>query len=477
MLHLRPSGGWFGDPIPFYWDGTYHLFYLVDHEHHAQPGGRHTWGHFASRDLIHWDELPLAIDLGPEGAVDAASCGTGAIVERDGVFHLYYLGRYFATNGERRETMCHATSRDLVSWTKDPANPISRPDPATYNPTDWRDGFPYWSDAHGEYRMLVTATLNSAKTGAPATRRGCLASLGSPDLDTWEPRGTWWAPHLGADHECPDLFRWGDWWYLIYSTVTDAATRGTLYRRSRSPEGPWECVPVESFDGPLLYAAKTLFDGKRRFLFGWVPTREGDRDAGRTQWGGESAVREIVQDEEGYLWAKCPPEILTLAGEPLPPRPEPRLGAWSANGDSLRVAPSEGLAYAVLPEIPRDFVVRFRFRADSPTSRFGICLRTDADLTGGYRLSLEPARRQITLAAFDARRRSTADPVTRPWPAPGAETSVTVVFSGSIVEAFVDDRIALVGRYYEHQGRSLALFVEDGGGEFRDVEVRAVVGG
>jgi len=78
-MHLRPEGGWFGDPIPYYWGGTYHLYYLVDREHHAQPGDRHTWGHFASEDLVHWRELPMAIDLGPPGAVDAASCGTGAI--------------------------------------------------------------------------------------------------------------------------------------------------------------------------------------------------------------------------------------------------------------------------------------------------------------------------------------------------------------------------------------------------------------
>ena len=470
MLHLRPKGGWFGDPIPFYWDGVYHLFYLVDHEHHAQPGGRHTWGHFASRDLVHWDELPLVIDLGPEGAVDAASCGTGAIIERDGTFHLYYLGRYFTTNGERRETMCHATSADLISWQKDPANPISRPDPAVYNLTDWRDGFPYWSEAHGEYRILVTATLRDA----PATRRGCLAALGSSDLWKWQARGTYWAPHLGFDHECPDLFRWGDWWYLVYSTVTDPATQGTLYRRARSPEGPWSAVPVESFDGPLLYAAKTQFDGRRRFLFGWVPTREGDRDEGKTQWGGESAVREIVQGADGYLWAKLPPEVLSLAGEPLPLKPTARLGDWDVAGGSLRVAPGEGFACALLPDVPQDCIIRFRFRAAVPTSRFGVLLRTDADLSGGYRLSLEPSRRRMMLLPFGARRRSAVAPLTRPWPNPTAETTVTIVVSGSIFEAFVDDRIALVGRFYDHQGASLALFVEDGGGEFCGVEVRPI---
>jgi beta-fructofuranosidase len=167
--------------------------------------------------------------------------------------------------------------------------------------------------------------------------------------------------------------------------------------------------------------------------------------------------------------------VLSLAGEQCPLTAVPRLGDWTAAGDVLRVAPGNGFNYAALSDVPRDFVLRFRFRAESSTSRFGVCLRTDADLTGGYRLALEPARRQVRLAAFDAARRPIAEPVTRPWPAPDEETSVTVVVSGSIVEAFVDDRIALVGRFYDHRGESLALFVEDGGGEFADVEVRALV--
>ena len=27
-LHFRPAGGYFGDTVPFFWEGTYHLSYL-----------------------------------------------------------------------------------------------------------------------------------------------------------------------------------------------------------------------------------------------------------------------------------------------------------------------------------------------------------------------------------------------------------------------------------------------------------------
>ena len=470
LLHLKPEDGWFGDPIPFFWDGTWHLFYLRDQQHHALPGGRHQWGHFASRDLVTWEELPLAIPLGEVGAPDSASCGTGSIVERDGVFHLYYLGRYIASNGDRRETICHATSRDLVAWEKDPANPISRPDPARYSLADWRDPFPIWNEEAGEYWMLVTATLKDG----PASRRGCLALLVSPDLGEWTLREPFWAPHLGYDHECPDLFRWGDWWYLVYSTGGDPSNKGTMYRRSRSASGPWESMPVEALEGPLFYAGKTAFDGERRMLFGWVPTRERDEDAGRVQWGGHGATREVVQAADGALWVHCPPEVLDL-GRRLPAPLVPRLGEWEIDGGSAVAAPREGLAYATIEGVPDLFTARVRFRPSGRASRFGLFLRTDPALERGYALRVEPGRGRVSLAPFGVRGRAAECGVMRPLPgAEGREVEVVVVVDGSIVEAYVDGRVALVGRFHDLRGESLGLFVEDGGGEFAGLDLRAL---
>ena len=33
-LYYQPAGHWFGDCMPFYHDGTFHLFYLLDENHH-----------------------------------------------------------------------------------------------------------------------------------------------------------------------------------------------------------------------------------------------------------------------------------------------------------------------------------------------------------------------------------------------------------------------------------------------------------
>ena len=64
-----------------------------------------------------------------------------------------------------------------------------------------------------------------------------MARLISDDLTHWTPVAPLWDPHRFVTQECPELFRIGDWWYLVYSEFTDRFV--TRYRMSRSPEGPW----------------------------------------------------------------------------------------------------------------------------------------------------------------------------------------------------------------------------------------------
>lgn len=469
-VHLRPTNredeAWFGDPVPFYWDGTWHLFYVWDQGHLILPRVSHSWGHFISKDLVHWEEAPMAIEHGEE-----ASCGTGSVFEAGGKFHMYYLGRYFSTNGVMSETLCHATSSDLIHWEKDPKNPFSRPDLSIYSVKDWRDGFPFWNEEKQEYWMLVTASLKDG----PEPYRGCVALMTSKDLDTWEVKEPYWAPNLGRHLECPDLFEWNGWWYLIFSGGYGHAG-GTLYRRSRSMYGPWESVPVDTFDSPSFYAAKTAAnENGRRMIFGWIGTRRDNVDSGGPQWGGHGLVREIVQEADGTLWVKMPEERRQQLGTPVPaPEFGAQLGSWGGTAASPSVEFTYGMAYATAP-VPPNFMVSVKFRPEAGTRRFGLLLRTDDKLTGGYRASVELLSNTLRLTGFAGEGKGWMMPVIRHLPpAPVEEYTVTAVISGSILELFVNDRVALVQRVYNHRGAKLGLFVEEGGCSFSNVELRAL---
>ena len=58
--HFLPAANWMNDPNGvIQWRGRYHLFfqYNPDGPYHANM----HWGHAVSDDLLHWEELPIAI--------------------------------------------------------------------------------------------------------------------------------------------------------------------------------------------------------------------------------------------------------------------------------------------------------------------------------------------------------------------------------------------------------------------------------
>ena len=67
MQYFTPVGGKYfvGDCIPFFHDGTYYLYWLLDEGHHSAVGGLggHKWCVSTTTDLIHWQHHPIAIGI------------------------------------------------------------------------------------------------------------------------------------------------------------------------------------------------------------------------------------------------------------------------------------------------------------------------------------------------------------------------------------------------------------------------------
>lgn len=471
-LFYRPQDGFLADVIPFFWNGQYHLFYLKSYRNDAINEGT-PWFRLVTTDFVHFEEAGEAIPTG-QGEAQDRWIFTGSVIEKDGEFSAFYTAHnhHLYPNG-RVEAITRAVSGDLKTWRKEPELTFYASD--GYEKHDWRDPFVFWDETAGEYRMLITARCDDATL--PVRRRGLIAQAGSRDLTAWEMRPDFWTPHEHQTHECPDLFRLGEWWYLLYSEHSV-----TQYRMSRSPHGPWQCPPTPAFDTRAFYAAKTAGDGERRFLFGWLATREAEKDEGLGgwQWGGDLVVHEIVQHPDGTLGVQMPDTVAASFRNAQPLSPHPRLGVWDTKPDAFVVHAPGGYAALTLGELPPQCLVEMIAVFEPGTASLGLLLNTDERLENGYEVRLEPANARLSIAPFPTwsdfpfwlERRFALSPEHRLRLQIVRDGTALVVYAADEDSVGVNSRVALSCRTYDHRTGLLGLFATEGTARFENVRIR-----
>ena len=276
-----------GDAMPFYHDGTFHLFFLLDRrQHHSKWGlGAHQWAHISSTDLVHWTHYPIALPI--EHEWEGSIC-TGSVIFNRGRYYAHYATRM----PDRSERLGVAESEDGVHFKKVIPTPFAEPSlPFIHGPN--RDPFVFKDG--DEFHMLVTAAIADGSAGK---NEGALEHLLSKDLSQWSVVGE---PFLRsgsqAQPECSDLFQWGDWYYLLFSL-----NGTTHYRMSRSALGPWSAPESEILDGPEAKVMKAAeFKGGRRLLVGFVQHDN--------RYGGDLVFRELLQEKDGSLGTTVPKEM------------------------------------------------------------------------------------------------------------------------------------------------------------------------
>jgi sucrose-6-phosphate hydrolase SacC (GH32 family) len=136
MQYFRPGGDFFaGDAMPFFHDGVFHLFYLLDENHHQAKGGLggHQWAHATTTDLAHWTQHPLALPI--TESFEGSIC-TGSLFYHAGTYYAFYATRRL----DRTQHLSLATSRDGIHFQKTAPNPLASPG-AGYSPNHYRDPF------------------------------------------------------------------------------------------------------------------------------------------------------------------------------------------------------------------------------------------------------------------------------------------------------------------------------------------------
>jgi beta-fructofuranosidase len=463
----RPQNAWAGDFIPFYKDGRFHLFHLLTWRDERGHGEGTPWYQISTDDFVHFAEHGPMLERGtPQD--QGLYVFTGSVIEGEGRYHIFYTGHnpHLREQGKPQEAVLHAVSDDLLHWQKLPQEKLFAPT-AMYEPDDWRDPFVFWNEEAREYWMLLAARI----TRGPSRRRGCTGLCVSKDLTHWEPREPFWRPGLYSVHECPDLFRLGDWWYLLFSEGSERTA--THYRMSRSLNGPWLNPPNDTFDSRIYYAAKTASNGHHRYLFGWESTREHNSDEGRWQWGGNLVVHELAQEADGTLSVHAPASVTQAIGKRVPFEFQPGVGRNEITAEGVNVDALDSFACSPAGAMPGLCRIEATVTFTEGTKGCGLMLRTSPDLDSTYYLRLEPTRNRLV---FDSWPRAGDVPywVETERPAAmraGVPAKLQVFVEGSLCVVYVNERIAMSTRMYDRATGAWGVFVNQGSAKFTNLRV------
>lgn len=466
MQYFKPADNFFvGDCMPYFHDGVFHLYYLLDENHHQSFNGLggHQWAHASTTDLVHWTHHPLALPISDD---QEGSICTGSVYFHAGKHYAFY-----ATRGlDRHQRLSLAVSDDAIHFVKTTPDLFFPPQPA-YSPLHFRDPCLFRDSETAIFHLLISAQL--AAYPLP-NRGGCLAHLTSPDLDTWTMQEPFLVPGYADVPECSDYFFWNGWYYLIFSTSLTAH-----YRMSRQPLGPWIQPPVDTLDGPLARVMKTApFTGGRRIGAAWLGTRAGDKDDGKPQWGGHPLFRELIQHTDGTLSCRFPPELMPPCGKPIPLTLTATTASVlcattpnAAQSEQIRFDSRAGLAVAQIAEVPHNAHITLRITPTGRSGNFGLRLRSAGDYEKAYALTITPAEKTVTLGnqtiyGLDA----LAHPL-----------RIEIVLKDDIIDVFIGDAESdnyrcIVNRCPELRGNHLYVFAHNADVTVDEIEIRPLLG-
>jgi len=287
--------GWPNRPKDFAFvrhDGLYHLFYIRHNMDLPNDSTEVDLGHAVSADLWNWTQEPTVLPI-RSGKWDRSHVWAPSIVEKDGVFTLFYTGVSTVpgqSSGWQRTGV--ATSTDLFEWTRLDA-PVLACTAApwtvcdsTRSTTAFRDPFVMPDPAHPGHWLMYYSTFSSADSAGMVV--GMATSDG--DLRTWSDLGPLWITnrrYCYSDYvESPHLFDHDGLWYLFFTTN---AGQPISFATGTDPVGPpssWtsrgRLANMLGVDTSPWFASEHLRDG----LVDYFAYVLGDRiDVKRIVWG------------------------------------------------------------------------------------------------------------------------------------------------------------------------------------------------
>lgn len=194
IIHFTPEENWMNDPNGmFYYEGEYHLFY--QYNPFGNTWGHMSWGHAVSKDLIHWEHLPVALPeedgvmiFSGSAVVDWKNTSGFGTANNPPIVAIYT--GYHEMTGIQEQSIAFSLDKGRT-WTKYAENPV-----IDLKLKNFRDPKVIWYEPENKWVMVVAMPMDRN-----------VQFYSSKDLKSWDlmsafgPMGS-----VKGQWECPDLF-------------------------------------------------------------------------------------------------------------------------------------------------------------------------------------------------------------------------------------------------------------------------------
>ncbi|MBL7738772.1 MAG: glycoside hydrolase family 32 protein [Chitinophagaceae bacterium] len=233
QFHFTPAIHWMNDPNGLvYHKGEYHLFYQFNPM--GNRWGHMSWGHAVSKDLVHWQHLPVAIPEEKDTMIFSGTCvsdihNTSGFAKTPGITPLVAIYTAHIENVSQTQHLAYSLD-DGRTWIKYNRNPI-----LDIGSKEFRDPQVFWYEPQKKWVMCVVLATDKK-----------VRFYSSANLIQWQPLSDFGpAGDVNGVWECPDLFE----------VPVEGEPRKTKWVLMHSP-APYMQYFVGEFDGAAFKTGK-----------------------------------------------------------------------------------------------------------------------------------------------------------------------------------------------------------------------------
>lgn len=428
QYHLSPESGNMSDPNGMvYFEGEYHQFY----QNSAQ------WGHAVSKDLLHWEHLPVALARDSIGEIWS---GSAVVDSKDtsgffgGKAGLVAIFTHFK-GGVQSQSIAYSADKGRT-WTKYEGNPVI-PNPGL---KDFRDPKVIWHAPTHSWVMVVSVDNR-------------VRFYTSPDLKSWK-----MTSEFGSDQgshaavwECPDLFELPvegskvKKWVLAVSIGSNDTTMGSTaqyfvgtfdgltFKNDNKPTDVLWTDYGKDFYAAVSYSGIPAKDGRRIWL-GWMSNWRYPFAMPTGSWKGNMSIpRELrlrnIPDQGLRLIQEPIKELQTLRGKEVIVSKQ-ELSAGNNPFDAIK-----GTSYEMVTEL-----------SVQPNAKLAFKLRKGSDQETGvsYDAKTEQLTVDRTRSGITSFEKSFAEKVSAPLKLKDGKLKLRFFVDESSLEVFANDGEAVV---------------------------------